>query len=459
MVTVWPSSPASAGTPPSDLEAVQLASGLNRPVAVRHAGDGSDRVFIIEKLGRIRIFDLSTNTLLTTPFLDITGDVDDGGNEQGLLGLAFHPDYATNGFFYVNYTFDPGAQPDRTRIERYTVSGDPNVANASSAVNILEIVQDASNHNGGDIHFGPDGFLYIGMGDGGGAGDTGNNSQNPLELLGKMLRIDVDAATAEGVPLTDQAANAFGGGEDCGLIQNYAVPGDNPFVGADGTCDEIWQIGVRNPFRFSFDRATGDMFIADVGQGAIEEVSFQPASSSGGENWGWRCYEGSNPFNTSGCLPQENYDFPILEYSHGGATAPSPAVSATAAPSRVLSAPTCTPTTAAATSGLPTTTAAPGRRRSGPKAVVPSSSASPALVKTKPASSTSCTTTGTSTVSRASRHRTSSSMVLSRATRRLGRIRSRRRRSNRPLSRRPSLGRPEGTASRRLAVPFYVCAW
>lgn len=316
--TVCLTGPASAGTPPSDLEAVLLANGLNRPVAVRHAGDGSDRVFIIEKPGRIRIFDLNTNTLLTTPFLAIEGDVDDGGNEQGLLGLAFHPDYASNGFFYVNYTFDPGAQPDRTRIERYTVSGDPNVANAGSAVNILEIVQDASNHNGGDIHFGPDGYLYIGMGDGGGAGDTDNNSQNPLQLLGKMLRIDVDAATAEGVPLTDQASNAAFGGEDCGLIGNYAVPADNPFVGADGTCDETWALGVRNPFRFSFDRATGDMFIADVGQGAIEEVSFQPASSSGGENWGWRCYEGSNTFNTTGCLPQENYDFPILEYGHGG---------------------------------------------------------------------------------------------------------------------------------------------
>lgn len=306
--------PAAAGTPPADLQFVELASGLSRPVAVRHAGDGSDRVFILEKVGRIRIFDLSTNTLLATPFLDITGPVDSGGNEQGLLGLAFHPDYATNGHFFVNYTTDPGAGLDRTRIERYTVSADPNVADVGSNMVILEIEQDASNHNGGDIHFGPDGYLYIGMGDGGGAGDTSNNSQNRLELLGKMLRIDIDPASiVESAALAPEL-----GGEICGLVNNYVIPGDNPFAGADGTCDEIWSIGVRNPFRFSFDRGTGDMFIADVGQGALEEIDYQPASSGGGENWGWRCYEGNSEFNTTGCLPIENYDFPILQYGHSG---------------------------------------------------------------------------------------------------------------------------------------------
>lgn len=310
---IWTPAPATAGDPPADLQFVELASGLSRPVAVRHAGDGSDRIFVIEKPGRIRIYDLSTDTLLTQPFLDITGAVDSGGNEQGLLGLAFHPDYTTNGFFYVNYTMDPGAGLDRTRIERYTVSaGDPNVANVASALSIIEIEQDAGNHNGGDVHFGPDGFLYIGMGDGGGAGDTDNNSQTRLELLGKMLRIDVDTASLE-LPDEDEL-----GAETCGLIGNYSIPAGNPFAGADGTCDEIWAIGVRNPFRFSFDRATGDMFIADVGQGAWEEIDFQPAASNGGENWGWRCYEGNNTFNTTGCLPMENYDFPILVYSHGG---------------------------------------------------------------------------------------------------------------------------------------------
>lgn len=309
-LTLVPATPVMAGDPPADLEAVQLATGLSRPVAVRHAGDGSDRVFIIEKVGRIRIFDTSTDTLVSAPFLDITGAVDSGGNEQGLLGLAFHPDYSSNGFFYVNYTQDPGAGDDRTRIERYTVSADPNVANVGSALTLLEIEQDAGNHNGGDIHFGPDGFLYIGMGDGGGAGDTPNNSQTRLELLGKMLRIDVNGATTEGPEHL--------GAETCGLVGNYDIPASNPFFGADGTCDEIWAIGVRNPFRFSFDRATGDMFIGDVGQGAIEEIDFQPASSTGGENWGWRCYEGNNTFNTTGCLPIENYDFPILQYGHGG---------------------------------------------------------------------------------------------------------------------------------------------
>ncbi len=306
--------PAEAGTPPADLQFVELASGLTRPVAVRHAGDGSDRIFIIEKVGRIRIFDLSTDTLLATPFLDITGAVDDTGNEQGLLGLAFHPNYASNGLFFVNYTRDPGAGPDLTRIERYTVSADPNVADVDSDVVILEIEQDASNHNGGDIHFGPDGYLYIGMGDGGGSGDTPNNSQDPLKLLGKMLRIDIDPASV----LEHAAVVPDIGSEICGVVSNYVIPGDNPFVGADGTCDEIWAIGVRNPYRFSFDRSTGDMFIADVGQGAIEEIDFQPAASSGGENWGWRCYEGNSPFNTNGCLPIENYDFPILQYSHSG---------------------------------------------------------------------------------------------------------------------------------------------
>jgi glucose/arabinose dehydrogenase len=309
--------PSQAGEPPADLQFVQLATGLSRPVAVRHAGDGSDRIFIIEKLGRIRIFDLSSNTLLATPFLDIDPAVDSSGNEQGLLGLAFHPNYASNGFFYVNYTTDPGAGLDRTRIERYSVSADPNVADDTSGVVLLEIEQDASNHNGGDIHFGPDGFLYIGMGDGGGANDTANNAQTRLELLGKMLRIDVDGASAP-EDRRPRASAPLVGAEACGLVGNYVIPASNPFVGVDGTCDEIWAIGLRNPYRFSFDRGTGDMFIADVGQGAIEEIDFQPAASSGGENWGWRCYEGNNQFNTTGCLPIENYDFPILQYSHSG---------------------------------------------------------------------------------------------------------------------------------------------
>lgn len=296
--------PSSAQLPP-DLD-IEEVTNLPDTVAIRNAGDGSNRLFLVQQQGIIRIYDVDTDTLLTTPFLDIQSLVDDGGNEQGLLGLAFHPNYDTNGLFFVNYTYDPGPGLDRTRIARYEVSaGNPNVADASSAGNILEIEQDFGNHNGGDIHFGPDGFLYIGMGDGGSGGDPNNRSQDPDELLGKMLRIDVD-------PLPR------GGGPDCGLVGNYSVPASNPFVGDASTCDEIWALGVRNPWRFSFDRATGDLFIGDVGQSAREEISYQPAASTGGENYGWRCYEGNEPFNTSGCGSIGDYTFPILDYNRTG---------------------------------------------------------------------------------------------------------------------------------------------
>ncbi len=290
-----------AAQPPGDLALQQVVAGLASPVAVRHAGDGSGRLFIVEQAGVIRIWDGAI--LLPTPFLDITALVDSSGFEQGLLGLAFHPDYAVNGFFYVNYTRDPGAGLDRTVVARYQVSADPNVADPASAVTLLEIEQDFGNHNGGDIHFGPDGYLYIGMGDGGSGGDPNNRAQDLGELLGKMLRIDVDGG---------------GGAPDCGLVTNYTVPLNNPFRnGPGGNCDEIWSLGLRNPWRWSFDRLTGDLFMGDVGQSAVEEIDFEPWTSSGGMNWGWRCYEGSLPFNTSGCGPPANYDFPILEYSQG----------------------------------------------------------------------------------------------------------------------------------------------
>jgi hypothetical protein len=209
------------------------------------------------------------------------------------LGLAFAPDYEESGYFYVNYTGTGGA----TRISRFSVSaGDPNVADPASEQVLLTITQPFSNHNGGDIKFGPDGYLYIGMGDGGSGGDPDNYSQNRQSLLGKMLRIDVS-----------------GGGD-------YSVPADNPFVGNNDpnnlVLDEIWAIGVRNPWRFSFDRLTGDMWMGDVGQNVQEEVNFQPASSAGGENYGWRCYEGAQAYNTSGCLGASNYVFPIFTYNH-----------------------------------------------------------------------------------------------------------------------------------------------
>ena len=284
-------SAASAGVPvPPELELVPVASGLSTPVVVTNAGDGSNRLFIVEKLGRIRI--VENGTLLATPFLDIDPIVNSGGNEMGLLGLAFHPNYPTDGYFYVNYTDGSGD----TVVSRFSVSaGDPNIADPNSELEILSIVQPYSNHNGGQIEFGPDGYLYIGMGDGGSGGDPQDRAQNLAVLLGKMLRIDIDHSDP---PL------------------DYRIPADNPFVGVSGVAEEIWAYGLRNPWRFSFDRTTGDLFIGDVGQGLYEEIDFQPASSTGGENWGWRCYEATHPYNTSDCGPIGDYEMPILEYSH-----------------------------------------------------------------------------------------------------------------------------------------------
>ncbi|MEM7102055.1 MAG: PQQ-dependent sugar dehydrogenase [Bacteroidota bacterium] len=264
-----------------------FASGFNRPVDIAHAGD--DRIFVVEQDGTIRIID-GTGTVLSTPFLNIDPIVGSTGNEQGLLGLAFHPNYSSNGFFYVNYTNNSG----NTHVSRFTVTANPNVADPASELIIYSFNQDFSNHNGGDLNFGPnDGYLYIATGDGGSGGDPNNRAQNTLNAQGKMLRIDVD--------------NPSGG-------NNYGIPADNPFVGSFSVLDEIWALGLRNPWRFSFDRTTGDMYIGDVGQGNWEEINFQPASSNGGENYGWRCYEGNNVFNTSGCGPIGNYTFPIHEY-------------------------------------------------------------------------------------------------------------------------------------------------
>ena len=268
----------------------QVATGLTRPVAITHAGDGTNRLFITLQDGEIVIFD--GNNILPVPFLDIDSRVSEIfflGSERGLLSVAFHPDYKNNGFFYVNYTNNNGD----TVIARYRVSSDPNIADPNSADILLNISQPFGNHNGGQLQFGPDGYLYIGMGDGGDAGDPFNHGQNLITLLGKMLRIDVDS----GFP--------------------YAIPSDNPFVGVSGAQDEIWAYGLRNPWRFSFDRVTGDLFIADVGQNSWEWVNFQSASSTGGENYGWRLMEGSNCFNPSSNCNDGSLTLPILEYSHG----------------------------------------------------------------------------------------------------------------------------------------------
>lgn len=263
-----------------------FVSGFSNPVDITHAGD--DRIFVVERAGRIRIID--DGSILPASFLNIASQVSSNPNERGLLGLAFHPDYADNGYFYVNYTRTGGD----TRISRFTVSNDPNLADPSSETILLEVDQPDWNHNGGCLKFGPDGYLYIGLGDGGSSGDPGNRAQNPQIFLGKLLRIDVDNGTP------------------------YGIPPSNPFVGNNDVLDEIWALGLRNPWRFSFDRETGNLWIGDVGQGMWEEIDFQPASSSGGENYGWRCYEGDATYNTTGCGPASNYVMPAFDYSHSG---------------------------------------------------------------------------------------------------------------------------------------------
>jgi glucose/arabinose dehydrogenase len=252
-----------------------IVSGLQRPVDLQ--ADGSGRLFVIEKAGRIRI--LQNDQLLATPFLDISERVGSRGNEQGLLGLAFDPRYQQNGRFFVNYTDTNG----NTVIARFQVSSDPNVADPQSEVKLLGVDQPFPNHNGGVLAFGPDGYLYAGLGDGGSAGDPFGNAQNTGVLLGKILRLDVDSA------------------------EPYAVPADNPFG------NEIWAYGLRNPWRFSFDRATGDLYIGDVGQNAWEEIDFLPAGSPGGANFGWNYREGAHDYKGGG--PPGLID-PVAEYSH-----------------------------------------------------------------------------------------------------------------------------------------------
>jgi len=281
---------AGSGIPQMTNELV--ATGLSSPLYVTHAPNDFDRIFIVEQPGRIRVRDQNTGQL--SVFLDIQNIVLSGG-ERGLLGLAFHPDYDENGFFYVSYTGSGGV----SRIARYSVDpGDPNVADASSGVVMLSVSQPFSNHNGGWIGFSPnDGYLYWALGDGGSGGDPGNRAQNINLLLGKMLRLDVDGSNGAG-----------------GL---YGVPDNNPFVGEDGL-DEIWAYGLRNPWRNSFDRETGDLWMADVGQNAWEEINRQRAGSLGGENYGWRCYEGNNPYNLTGCPPSSQLTFPVYTYSRSG---------------------------------------------------------------------------------------------------------------------------------------------
>lgn len=282
-----------------------VASGLAEPVGLANAADGSGRLFIVERSGSIRIFDGATQTLLPTPYLDLSTLVDTMGQEQGLLGLAFHPDFATNRKFYVYYIRDPGAGLDRSVVAEYRQSqGDPNVADALSGVVVLEFEQPFSNHNGGDLHFDRDGYLTISSGDGGSGGDPNNNAQNVNNLLGKLLRVDVDAAAPPGAQL-------------CGLNPAFGIPPANPFTGTGDGCDVILHFGLRNPWRFSFDAWTEALFIGDVGQADWEEVD-SLAPGAAGVNFGWSCFEGNHEFNAARSCP--GAVFPIIEYSSGAGT-------------------------------------------------------------------------------------------------------------------------------------------
>lgn len=269
---------------PEAFEWRQVASGLQNPIGLANAGDGSGRLFILEQAGRIRI--LLNGSLLPEPFLDISDRISCCG-ERGLLGLAFHPRYAENGNFYVNYTDVNG----NTVIARFQAAS-PQAARAdpASEMAILNIEQPYRNHNGGAVVFGPDGYLYLGLGDGGSAGDPLNAGQSTNTLLGKILRIDVDAA------------------------QPYAVPADNPFSSGGGLA-EIWAYGLRNPWRIAFDRLTGDLYIADVGQNTVEEVNFLPVGSPGGTNFGWNYREGSRPFQGAPPAGLVLTD-PVVDYNH-----------------------------------------------------------------------------------------------------------------------------------------------
>ena len=282
----------------AQLKTIRVAQGLAYPVYVT-APPGDDRLFIVQQGGLIKI--LLNGTILPTPFLDIdaltTNPV--GNDERGLLGLTFSPDYASTGYFYIYYTDLLGDSV----VRRYTVSADSNVADPGSAHNVLFQDQPFANHNGGTVLFGPDGYLYFGLGDGGGQNDPNGNGQNGNTLLAKMLRID---PTGDDFPLDP--------------INNYAIPPTNPFVSNPAFRDEIWAYGLRNPYRFSFDRATGDLWIADVGQNCWEEIDFQAAGSAGGQNYGWNITEGTHCFQVGTCNPlgcnMSGITLPIKDYSH-----------------------------------------------------------------------------------------------------------------------------------------------
>ena len=266
-----------------------VTAGLSSPVAIAAPPGDFDRIFVVEQnTAQIRI--VQQGNLVPTPFLSLASSIVAGG-EQGLLGLAFHPNYASNGRFFVQYTAKPSGD---VVVMAFKVSAaNPNIANPLSGAKLLQVSHPFANHNGGNLKFGADGYLYIGIGDGGSANDPFNNAQNLSSLLGKILRIDVDSGTP------------------------YAIPPMNPFVGVPGARPEIWAYGLRNPWKFSFDGTLTDLYIADVGQDSYEEIDFQVGGSPGGLNYGWRCFEGNHSTGLSGCLGSTAVEKPILEYPHG----------------------------------------------------------------------------------------------------------------------------------------------
>jgi len=264
---------------------VEFTTGLEAPVGIINSGDS--RLFVIGQRGSVVIID-SAGNIDETPFIDLTNIVEYGG-ERGLLGLAFHPDFVNNGYFYVNYI----GEGDSTHISRFkTLDGNPNMGNPVSELKMVSLKQPYPNHNGGHIAFGPDGYLYIGFGDGGSQGDPQNRAQNQKTFLGKILRIDVN----QGYP--------------------YAIPLSNPYINDTSWLGEIWALGFRNPWRFSFDLLTHELWIADVGQNQLEEINVQSPASAGGENYGWRCYEGDVIFNDDHCLGSQSFVEPIYAYTH-----------------------------------------------------------------------------------------------------------------------------------------------
>ncbi len=287
-----------------EVELTQLLTGLNQPTAIEAPRDGSNRLFICQKGGRIRIFDLTTQILLPTDFISIANRINTQ-SERGLLGLAFHPDFANNGQLFISYSANGsfgGYATGTSVFSRLTLANpSDNTTDLSSEEIILTVNQDFSNHNGGHLAFGPDGYLYIGMGDGGSGGDPNGRGQQTTSMLGKMLRIDVDNVPSGAT---------------------YGIPPDNPFLSNSAILDEIWATGLRNPWRYSFDRATGDLWIADVGQNAREEINFEPANSGGGFNYGWNCREGliaySNP--SAACNNAGTLVDPIADFSHNSPT-------------------------------------------------------------------------------------------------------------------------------------------